>query len=777
MELGLGGVGGVYLLAEPGPLTIEVQKRDRNRGRGPTELRALLVGPDRRVLQEAAIPDDGLPAGTGLGPVQRARLTTEVPRRGVYALNITVSNDRYGENAVWGFTTNCPRYVIETARGHKDERHQEPIVLRNPGRPADVVFCRRRQAFAIEVTGLPQGTPELTMYDGQGREVAKLPVNAEGRAVREFPALARREAPPWRLHLPTQEATVHIDGLTRWDTHDAPPHHTCWTTRAEAWFPLLDYRWLLTPYHRTVYGTPGAEGQIALRVQNTAGRAQTIALSVESSSAACPARVTPEQVELPSGQAATVTVRYTVPPSGEHRVCHVRATPVAERDFSTYSTIDVRAGTPPAAGPLDMPLVLKPYQHENEQFGYLPDYPVENQFYFNLQNQPLAWSDRGIVRCDGQRWVTADLAAAVRPPAPEGGSFDRATTKIACDRQGRIYTLATRARQAFLLCSTDGGATFSATLIPSRDGRTGSFDVEQFSGHNQLAGAPPILRYVQTAADPKLIWRRIHDLELIRPRWEDNRLVMAEPILVTRNCIGLAAHSGIPAAVVSRGDRVHVVWGEATDPKEKVPGVPTYVATYDGTTNRLRQPALVGYGPPPNDIHNTPSITIDSRGYLHTLTGTHGQPFVYSRSLVPNDAAAGWTPPEKCGEGLPQTYIGLVCGPGDVLHAVFRFWKQREPPFPLAHHATLAYQSKRPDGPWEQPRVLIVAAFSEYSVFYHRLTIDHGGRLWLSYDYWSTFWFYRNDLPGSRRAMLLSPDGGTTWKLPGPADFAVSKVR
>ncbi|MCY2990047.1 MAG: hypothetical protein NTY19_19565 [Planctomycetota bacterium] len=45
------------------------------------------------------------------------------------------------------------------------------------------------------------------------------------------------------------------------------------------------------------------------------------------------------------------------------------------------------------------------------------------------------------------------------------------------------------------------------------------------------------------------------------------------------------------------------------------------------------------------------------------------------------------------------------------------------------------------------------------------MTIDHGGRLWLSYDYWSTFWFYRNDWPGSRRVLLVSPDGGETWKL------------
>jgi len=66
---------------------------------------------------------------------------------------------------------------------------------------------------------------------------------------------------------------------------------------------------------------------------------------------------------------------------------------------------------------------------------------------------------------------------------------------------------------------------------------------------------------------------------------------------------------------------------------------------------------------------------------------------------------------------------------------------------------------------------LIVPPFSEYSIFYHRLTIDRAGRLFLSYDYWSTFWFYRNDHWGNRRALLMSEDHGKTWKLAETRDF------
>jgi hypothetical protein len=226
----------------------------------------------------------------------------------------------------------------------------------------------------------------------------------------------------------------------------------------------------------------------------------------------------------------------------------------------------------------------------------------------------------------------------------------------------------------------------------------------------------------------------------------------------------------MPSAVVSWGDRVHVTWGEATDPAVTVPGVPTFVATYDRRTGQTSAPVLVGYGPPANDVHNTPSITVDGEGYLHVLVGTHGRPFQYTRSLQPNSADGGWTPAAAAAEGQNQTYIGFVCGPDNTLHVVFRLWRWGEP-YPDSSHATLAYQRKRPGQPWEAPRVLVVAPFSEYSVFYHRLTLDHAGRLFLSYDYWSTYWFYRNDHPGNRRAVLMSPDGGDTWQLAADKDL------
>lgn len=766
IPLGIGGCGGVYLLAEPGELTVDVEKRDRHRSGRGTELRAILAGPDRKVLQDVSIPPDGLTARGKVGPPRRVRLSTQVPRKGVYVLNITASQDRYGETIIWGFRTNCPRWLIETSRGHKDERHQEPIVLLRPDQPGDVCFLPQREAFRMEVADLPPGADALAVYDHRNTLVQTLRVE-KGKAAGSFPEDIHRGAGPWRLHLPVQQATININGVTRWERDDLFQNLSLWTTNPASWFPFLENRWLLTPYSRMVFGKAETPGEAAFQVHNNSDRPKSVKLEIEFPKDAWPARVSSEIVRLGPKEGKEVLVRFTIPEEGQSRVCHLRATPVEDAGFSTYSTLTVRAGAAPASRPLTMPLVLKPYQHENEQAGYLPDYPMENQLYFDLENHPWAWKGRGLQTLRGEKWATVELASAVKSGTPglEPSSLGMASPKIAFDRDGDVYLLARAGRRAALLHSRDGGKSFAAYRIPGRENRPQDFEMELFSGHNVPDGPPPILCYTHTASDPKRIWRRINDLELILPKKENGRISFGDPILISKQCIGIAMHSGAPSEVVSRGSRVHVVWGEATDPETKVPGVPTYVATYDRTTKVLGKPALVGHGAPANDVHNTPSITMDSQGYLHVLAGTHGRPFPYARSLKPNDAHSGWTHPVPAGENLSQTYIGLVCGPDDTLHLVYRLWQSGKEPFPASHYATLAYQRKRPGQPWEAPRVLIIPPFSEYSVFYHRLTIDRAGRLFLSYDYWSTYWFYRTDHSGSRRALLMSPDGGETWKL------------
>lgn len=756
-----GGCGGVYFQASPGPFWVDVEKQDLNRTGRRTHLRAILFGPDRQVISEQWLVDDGKAKGQGVGPVQRIRLTTDIPRRGIYGLNITVTEDRYGQDFVWGFRTNCPKYLVETSRGHRDARHEEPLVLCNAEVPGDVCFMPRQAEIAMEVAGLPAGTETLNVYDAQGNVLGDLRVDDDGNAARTFAPDAHRDAGPWRLHLPRFSGTIQIDGVTRWSAPDGGMANlSLWTPQKKSWFPFHENRWLLTPYRHVVYGKAGEDGVVNFHVYNNASTPKRVTLNVEY------ADVHPWQVELSTqevtlrpGDTVPVAVNYRVPTTGDAWTCYLRVAPVDNTEISTYSTIELRRGVAPVAEPLSMPHVLKPYEHENEQFGYRPAYPLTNQVYFDLKNRPVIAADAGVAVRQKNTWTEVNVA---NMPDRGQARFSPSTSKVAFDHDNGMYLIGKQGGANVLLHSRNGGQSFRSCPIPGG----GTFDIEQFSGHNQPEGPPPCARFTLTAKDPKVFWRRVNDLHLFLPKLtKENGLTVGEPVLVSRKCIGISMHSGIPSSMVSRDGKVHVAWGEATDPAVEVPGVPTFVATYDRAAGVLSEPALVGYGPPTNDVHNTPCITMDSQGYLHVLIGTHGRAFKYARSLKPNDAAGGWTDAADIGAGLRQTYVGLVCGRDDTLHLVFRLWRYDTDYFPASSYATLAYMSKKPGMPWSEPCPLIVAPFSEYSIFYHRLTIDRAGALFLSYDYWSTFWFYRMDHRGTRRALLTSPDSGSSWKL------------
>ncbi|HPA20068.1 MAG TPA: BNR-4 repeat-containing protein [Verrucomicrobiae bacterium] len=766
-----GGCGGAYLLAAPGPLEIEVVKRDRNTRDGASELRAILFGPDRSVLAEARIPDDGRPKGSGMGPVQTVRLSAKAERRGIYGLMITMSGDRYGETAVWGFRSNCPRYLIETARGHKDARHEEPIVLFSPDRPASICFLPRRGPFALELKHRGAGgTAELR--DASGKSLASFPIQ-NGTALGQITAAVPRGSGPWRLIVPAGESIAQIDGVTRWENGDPFPDMACWTPQPDSWFAATENHWLLTPYRRLVYSSAASQGKVTLRAHNNATRGRAINLAVEFPDGPWPAALSTNRVALEPKKSADISLSFTAPPGGESRTCHVRATSADDSSVSTYVTVTIRSGEPPARKPLHLPITLRAFEHENEQFGHLPGYPHDAEIYFDAKNHPFTLDGGKLATPVGRDWTRLPIAA--RPdhadPNSPAQSFSPLGSKVAFDRANNLYLLGTTGSRRALLRSADGGMSFAACDLPRSGRGSASFDIEQFSGHNMPDGPPPIVRYTLTATDPKLFWRRVHDIELLLARDTEKGMVFDRPIAVSTQGIGLAMHSGIPATLASRGDRTHICWGEATDPATKVPGVPAFVATFDRKANRLGPPSLIGYGAPANDIHNTPSLTIDGNGLLHAIGGTHGRPFPYAASLRPDDAAGGLTPPATTGDDLSQTYIGMVCGPDGSLHTAFRLWQRNKDPFPLSSYATLAYQRKRPGQPWEPPKILIVPPISEYSVFYHRLTIDRKGRLFLSYDYWSTFWFYRNDHLGRRRSLLMSPDGGDSWKLAEDRDL------
>ncbi|MDD2599760.1 MAG: BNR-4 repeat-containing protein [Kiritimatiellae bacterium] len=755
------GSGGVYFLVEPGQFKVELDIQLLKPEAAGVFVRAILAAPDRTVLHDQYISaKDKSLSVPDRANIYRLSLNADVSRRGVYVLNLTQTRDRFGRAFNWSIKTNAGKFLIESSRGHEDKAHEEPLWLRNREVAGNVCFLPRKGKFTIEASALVNSVTNLTLFDGAGKLISDLPVK-DGTAKGAFEAKEIKADQPWRLHFSAFQGDLHIDGVTRWKPGETYENFSIWTPCQSSWFPLHSNRWLLAPYSHKQYVRSQSQGTAAFQLHNNATVKRAFNVTVSDPSGALKAMVSPEgPIVVAAKSIVNLTLTYTVPAAGESWSLALQATPVETPEFSTYSTLHLIKGSAPADKLLSMPILLKPYCHENVQFGYDPDYPTEQEMYFDLNNRPAALMQTKIAMFNGEKWVET---AAI-----DGSSISMLKSKIAFDSDNNMYALARVKGKDSLLRSCDKGKTFTASVLPMR----GVYDIEQFSGHNQSAGPPPFVVFTTNTSEPKahdhkLMWRSVNHLDLFVPEISSDGIAeIGAAIRITDFSIGLSAHSGIPSTVVSRDENIYVVWGEATDPEDKtIPGLPAYVACYNRRTKKLSDKVLIGYGPPANDIHNSPSVTIDSQGTLHVIVGTHGSTFKYACSVTPGDISAGFTEAVDIGSNLRQTYVGLVCDPDDTLHLVFRIWGNDTSYFPASHHAELAHMSKRPGAAWSQPKCLVVAPFSEYSIYYHRLTIDRRGSLFLSYDHWSTSWFYRNDLRQRPRTLINSPDAGKSWKL------------
>ncbi len=792
------GWGSVYLLPEPGELEIVLEKQDLNRFHGADILVARLLGPDRELLDKVVIPDDGNAVrGGGAGPIQQTVLRAEVKYRGLYKLDLEArTGHEAGHDLVWGIRTNAPRFMVESL-----------VSFMAPELSGEIWFRPPETDFEMEVRGI--GSSQVArLQDERGEAIAVFDLTDAAEAVRTVPGAESPRGDPLGLFLEQQRASIRIEGVT--ESPDAAeeqyPHVTYWTPRGEAFFDVEDHRWLLHPYRVRLFPEAQKRLEVPFTVRNGGAETAAFRMTAESPAGIAVRGIPGEPFRLDPGETREVTVKVELAENlapGEDRRVRLFVTREDRPEISTYSTLRISGDPSPVSRPLDMPLVLEPYRHENEQFGYFPDY-VPNVPYFDRENRPhirQRGSHRhhttGVELLDADGWRHRDFTAALRGAVPD---FDytwfasyRLANKVAFDADNDSYTLVSAARkgdsgfhqrQAVLLHAAPDDDAFAA--YPLGDIANATFEIEQFTGHNDDQRPPPVLLYHRTADHPAR-WAWLNDLLLFIPeKTPDGRIEPGEPIRLTDKALNPAAHSGGGSPLATRGNRTFIAWGEAVPPDSEVPGVPTYVAVYDHTTGKVSEPSLLGYAPPVNDSHNSPAITLDSQGYIHVVIGAHGRAFQYSRSREPLSIEGGWTKPEpilttgriEVGGNVPergtQTYVGLVCGPDDTLHVVSRQWREGVDKYHDGHlYAALSHQRKPPGEPWGEPEVLVVPPLPDYSVFYHKLSIDRTGRLYLAYNVYSTHEHYRKDEPGllNHQAVLWSGDGGKAWKLAETADF------
>ncbi len=762
----------VYLDVEPGTLEITVLKRDLNIYDREDLLHLTLFDPLSNEVFQHTMPDDGTVGRGRAEEYQRFDVNVDVEFGGVYRLLVHGSSD-----LVWGVETSAERLVV-----------QGGLLLSDFDISGSIYFPPPNEEFAITIAALHDpGRQTVPLYDADGEKLHDFELTVTGEDhLLEFPAEERDGL--WRLDMEAMSVRLSIDGVQYW------------TSEEDAWFDVSKSRWMLLPYRTTRYLQAGEAATVDLTLRNSTGDSDRFHVEATADPEVAVDVIEPEMpVALAADETATIRVRATLAdPPAEETELHVllRATAEDEPNAQATSGINVRVGESPVSEPLEMPITLRPFAHEAVQFGYDPDY-VRNEVYFDEGNLP--WirhrtEDRdettGVYSLDeDRRWTHHGFEDAIRRQWPDYVRPDRGAgfigAKLAFDGQGGVYTtlrlIAGAERPAVLLFSPDEGESWEVHEV-----RGNVAEIEQFTGHNRLDGPPPVLTFERTGPHPAR-WASYHDLWLYLPQREGDTLVLGEPIRVAEAVIGSCQHSGGPSSTVTADGSTHIVWGEisgepdGTGADER--GVPTYAATYDHTTEELSEKILLGHGPPVNDVHNVPAITIDSQGILHVLIGAHGRPFHYVHSLRPNDAGE-WTEAEPIlttgfttddgDEVGRQTYISLVCDADDTLHTAFRQWRNQDPYHDGELYAALSWQQRPRDGEWtEEATPLVIPPLPGYSIYYHKLTIDRLGDLWLSYSYLTSNQTYQGQFPHQyhHRAVIVSRDGGETWKLAESDDF------
>ncbi|HJN18042.1 MAG TPA: BNR-4 repeat-containing protein, partial [Armatimonadota bacterium] len=612
----------VLLRPEPGELSVTVKKRDLNIYDGEDTVRAMLYDPLGEELATLDLSDDASAEKTGRSNViQGATITAKILRPGVYRLAVTCGHD-----LVYGLETNCEQVVFEGDIMLNEGEVSTQICFQPPEGEFDVT------AQAIHQPGLGR----LPLKDASGLSAHVFDFTEPGKDIVETITenLGDRSG-VWTFDVAKADVKMVIEG------------GGVWSTSPDAYFDLMKTRWMLLPRLSARYLKPGETAEVPITLRNrtgvpaefrvTLGAARRLELQADDIA---------EPVSLDPDEERVITVSVAAPGAkpGDVLPAFLTARSLTDPTIAESAGIEIRIGEPAVAKSLNMPIIHKRYRHEDVQFGYAPDY-MTNEVYFDLDNRPWIrermasmYRSTGVLTLNGGEWSEQPFADGLDEQygrwSSSYGAGGFLGAKVAFDEQNGRYTCMRIAREdksiaSLLIYRAVDGERYHAYQLPG-----GAFDIEQFTGHNALPHPPPVLSYVTTGPHPSRFCT-YNDLLLYMPTRADERLDLGEPVKITDNCLGSCQHSGGPASTATRDGKTHVVWGEVTD--DDAPGVPTYIATYDHATGEVGEKVLLAHGAPVNDVHNVPAVVQDSEGYIHVVSGAHGKPFHYRRSLKPND--------------------------------------------------------------------------------------------------------------------------------------------
>lgn len=308
------------------------------------------------------------------------------------------------------------------------------------------------------------------------------------------------------------------------------------------------------------------------------------------------------------------------------------------------------------ADPLHLPVPISTAESLLDQFGYAPDYqrhvPV-----FDAANSPVIRSrtasqhdTRYAEFLENGVWRRSVLDDVLRSAYPDFAGYLGAggytSDRVVFDTQGRLYTVVTiRLEEGefrnVMLYSADRGGSWGVVELPFGEqqpymdnANRGSFAYEMPTGQRDIDG-PPFIAVWREIGDWRGAYATRNALYVTQPYWDDDEVVVPKPVLVTSRFLGMVRSVGGTSFATTVGEKTYFTWTQV----RSLPtlGTPTYVGVYDHASGTVTQRVRAAYGHPINDNHCTPAMTIDSRGYIHLVTGAHNRPFRYTRSVRPYD--------------------------------------------------------------------------------------------------------------------------------------------
>ncbi len=388
------------------------------------------------------------------------------------------------------------------------------------------------------------------------------------------------------------------------------------------------------------------------------------------------------------------------------------------------------------------------------------------------------------------KWIACSLSKVMKEKVPDwnddsiySGTFEL-FERVVFDTSGDAYTIVKSKNNGnFLLHSKDGMENWEVFGLPNKISR-----IEMAASDR-----PPFILIIRSK------------LSIIAPQKNiDGSLTNLDEILLNdmdsdENNFGGPDHSGVSNQIVTLNNKTHVVFGSLTDVSEDPEGTPHYIVTYNHDDLTYTNPRLLGTTDSKDncpDNHNGRAIVADSQDYLHVVLGAHQKPFKYLVSANPNDSSEWKDAVEFSSSNCKETYVSLVIDKSDTLHLVSRMFDY--------DGYSLHYMRKRQnEKSWKDVGKLVVPEPIHYSIWYHKLTIDGFGRLFLAYFYYShnlngiEIRAYREkwpdeEVPNKKEGpkevskddtnahdpvILISSDSGDSWKIATTQDFLAGWFR